>query len=49
MQAQRLQEIDLRDKFCFVGKTEEELSLVCLKIRYRTLRMKSAPDGEGSE
>lgn len=24
-------EIDLRDKFCFVGKTEEELSLVCLE------------------
>ncbi|MEA4890366.1 MAG: ACT domain-containing protein [Clostridiaceae bacterium] len=25
-----LSEVDLGDKFCFIGKTDEELSLVCL-------------------
>jgi hypothetical protein len=26
-------EIDLTDKFCFVGKTDEELSLLCLEAK----------------
>ena len=33
-----LSQVNYNDKFCFIGKTDEELSLVCTENHYHLIR-----------
>lgn len=42
-----LSQVDYSDKFCFIGKTDEELSLVCILIKdLKKLKIKILLRGE---